>query len=57
MLIVKDSGRSQVPFHGLDDEDVAMVITRGWDLKPNVTWLDWAEGHGTNHSAWRSWGS
>ena len=43
-------------FHRLDDEDVATRITKGWHLKPNVTWLDRAEREREPTTVpWRSW--
>lgn len=41
----------QVQFGKIDDEDMAPCISKGWDLMPNVTWLDRAERDLSNHSA------
>uniref|UniRef100_G3UDK1 Ig-like domain-containing protein n=1 Tax=Loxodonta africana TaxID=9785 RepID=G3UDK1_LOXAF len=49
-LIVEDSEMPQVHFDRLDDEDVAMCISKGWYFTPNVTWLDRAERDLSNHS-------
>jgi len=40
----------QVQFDRIDDEDVAMCISKGWYLMPNVIWLDPAERDLSNHS-------
>lgn len=40
----------QVQFDKINDEDVAMCISQGWYLAPNVTWLDRAERDLSNHS-------
>lgn len=40
----------QVQFDRINDEDVAMCISKGWYLAPNVTWLDRAERDLSNHS-------
>ncbi|XP_070098841.1 uncharacterized protein [Equus przewalskii] len=49
-LIVEDSEMPQVQFDRINDEDVAMCISKGWYLAPNVTWLDRAERDLSNHS-------
>lgn len=40
----------QVQFDRIDEEDVAMCISKSWYLMPSVTWLDPAERDLSHHS-------
>ncbi|KAM6223959.1 V-set domain-containing T-cell activation inhibitor 1-like [Rhynchocyon petersi] len=50
-LTVDDSEMPQVHFDRINDEDVAMCVSKGWYFSPSVTWLDRAERNLSNHSA------
>ncbi|KFO30721.1 V-set domain-containing T-cell activation inhibitor 1 [Fukomys damarensis] len=49
-LIVEDSEMPQVQFGKIDEEDVAICVSKGWYFAPNVTWLDRGEKDLSNHS-------
>ncbi|XP_023573329.1 V-set domain-containing T-cell activation inhibitor 1-like [Octodon degus] len=49
-LIIEDSEMPQVQFDKIDDEDVAICISKGWYFAPNVTWLDRGERDLSNQS-------